>query len=532
MWKRNLLLCAVVLMGVALYCGWVFPPILPARGTDFNADAFEADGFRGTIRNVNASIRDGWTDLQPAPPAEDLVIARRIALALTGRIPSVQDIRLFEARKDPHRLDWWVDTLLSDRRSADYLAERWARAFVGNEDGPFLIFRRRKFVAWLSEQFQQNRPFDEIVRELIASQGLWTDKPATNFLTVTAMQEKKNQPNPERLAGRVARAVLGVRIDCAQCHNHPFEKWKQGDFQGLAAFFGQTYQGFSGIYDADREYTLEDRKTGAIDTIAPVVPFQAELLPADGTRREKLAAWATHPDNRYFPRSTVNRFWALMYGRPLADPVDNIDDKAHDALEILARDFAAHGFDVRRLIRLIASTESFRLDSAADHDITDLHESRWAAFPLTRLRPEQMAGSVLQSSSLSTLDSDSPLLIKFITAVSQNDFVKRYGDTGEDEFTGRGGTIPQRLLLMNGELVYEKTKDGLFTAATRIGQQASTDKSAVEAAYLATLTRRPTDAEAAHFEARLQGTKGDERSRRMEDLFWALINSTEFAWNH
>lgn len=532
MWKRNLLLCGVVLAGIALYGAWVFPPILPARGKDFNAADFEAPDFLAAIHETNASIREGWKDLQPAPPASDLAIARRISLALTGRIPSVQEVRLFEAKEEPHRLDWWVDTLLVDRRSADYLAERLARAFVGHEDGPFLIFRRRRFVAWLSDNLMKNRPYDEVVRELIASEGLWTDKPATNFVTVTAMQEKQNQPNPERLAGRVARSVLGVRIDCAQCHDHPFDKWKQGDFQGIAAYFGQAHQGFSGIYDGEGEYTLENRKSGDVETIAPRVPFQPELLPADGPRRQQLAAWATHPENRQFSRAAVNRVWALMFGRPLTEQVDNIDETAPAALDILARDFAAHGFDVRRLIRLIAATEAFRLDSAADHDITESHESAWAAFPLTRLRPEQVAGSVLQSSSLSTIDSDSPVLIKLITAVSQNDFVKRYGDTGEDEFTGRGGTIPQRLLLMNGELVFEKTKDGLFTAATRIGQQASTDRSAVEAAYLATLTRRPTDKEAEHFETRLAGSKSNERSRRMEDIFWALINSTEFAWNH
>lgn len=532
MWKRNLLLCGVVLAVITLYGAWVFPPILPARGKDFNAADFEAADFVTTVKAVNASIRDGWKNLDPASPADDLAIARRISLALTGRIPSVQEIRLFEAREDAHRLDWWVDTVLADRRSADYLAERLARAFVGNEDGPFLIFRRRRFVSWLSDNLMKNRPYDELVRELISSEGLWTDKPATNFLTVTAMGEKQNQPNPERLAGRVARSVLGVRIDCAQCHDHPFDKWKQGDFQGLAAWFGQAHQGFSGVYDGGGEYTLENRKSGAVETIAPVVPFQKELLPAEGSRRQQLAAWATHPENKHFSRAAVNRMWALMFGRPLTEQIDNIDDSAPAVIDILAADFAKHGFDVRRLVRLISATEGFRLDSAADHDITESHESRWAAFPLTRLRPEQVAGSVLQASSLSTIDSDSPLLIKLITAVSQNEFVKRYGDTGEDEFTGRGGTIPQALLRMNGDLVYEKTKDGLFTAATRIGQQASTDKTAVEAAYLATLTRRPTAAEAEHFEARLAGTKSNERSRRMEDIFWALINSTEFAWNH
>ena len=137
-------------------------------------------------------------------------------------------------------MPWWLDHILQDRRFADYFAERLARTFVGTEDGPFILYRRRRFVTWLEEQLAHNRPYDQLVRELIAGTGLWTDKPATNFLSVTCQPDHQNQPDPVRLAGRVTRAFLGLRLDCAQCHNHPFADWKQADFQGLSAFFGQT----------------------------------------------------------------------------------------------------------------------------------------------------------------------------------------------------------------------------------------------------------------------------------------------------
>ena len=139
---------------------------------------------------------------------------------------------------------------------------------------------------------------------------------------------------------------------------------------------------------------------------------------------------------------------------------------------------------------------------------------------------------MLQSASLTTLNSESPLVVRLATVIGENEFMQRYGDTGEDEFSGRGGTIPQRLLLMNGGLVHEKTKDALFNAATRIGWLAPDDATAVRTAYLVVLTRLPTPAEAQHFEGRLGGAQGNERARRLEDLFWALLNSTEFAWNH
>ena len=167
----------------------------------------------------------------------ELAVMRRLSLSLCGTIPSLEEIRRFEYRPPDRRIDAWLDDLLRDRRCGDYLAERFARVFVGTEDGPFLKFRRRRFVAWLSDAILANRRYDANVRDLIADEGLWTDHPATNFLTVTT-DEKTERPTPDRLSARVARAFLGVRLDCAQCHDHPFQPWKQEHFRGLAAFFG------------------------------------------------------------------------------------------------------------------------------------------------------------------------------------------------------------------------------------------------------------------------------------------------------
>jgi hypothetical protein len=379
-----------------------------------------------------------------------------------------------------------------------------------------------------------NRPYDELVRELLTSDGLWTDKPATNFITVTIQADKNQGPDAERLAARVARAFLGVRLDCAQCHNHPFQSWKQQDFQGLAAFFGQVEQGFTGIHDSNGELRLENRKTLEKETIPPRVPFYPELLPSEGTRRGQLAQWTTDARNTYFARATVNRIWALLFGRPMVEPVDDLTvaEEIPAALQLLAYDFTAHHHDLRRLVKLIVALQVFQLDSAAEHELTDAHEKAGAAFPMSRLRPEQVAYSLQQIGSVRTLNQDTHILWRFLRATSENEFVKRYGDTGEDEFDGRGGTIPQRLLLMNGSLSKEKTKAELLTASGQIGMMAPHDHTAVENAYLGVLTRRPTSEEAAHFEARLSGSMGLPRQELMEDLYWILLNSSEFSWNH
>lgn len=534
MWARHLLFVGLVLAGGVALVAALFPRSPQDQARQY-APPELPDDFAPAVARVDEAFQALWKehDLTPAPPAPELAVARRLALGLMGTIPSLQEVRAFEAQPGD-RLAGWLEQVLQDPRFDDYFAERLARAYVGTEDGPFIVYRRRRFVTWLSEQLAKHRPYDEIVRDLIADRGLWTDHPAVNFVSVTIEQANDNQPNPERLASRVARAFLGTRLDCAQCHNHPFERWKQHDFQGIAAYFGQVKSGFTGIHDEGGDYRMEDKKTGEKVVVEPAVPFAPELLPEEGTRRQRLAAWLTHPRNVAFARATVNRVWAILCGRPLVEPVDDITTQGDvpRPLDLMAEDFVSHGFDLRRLIRLIAHSQAFRRDSAADHEITEGHEKAWAAFPLTRLRPEQVAGAVLQSSQVETINRESHALVRLARLGGVSDFVKRYGDTGEDEFTDRGCTIPQVLLVMNGEMVKERTKESPVNAATRIGWQAQDDASAVETAFLSTLTRRPSPEEQAHFEGRLRGTRTTERSSRMEDLFWALLNSTEFKWNH
>jgi hypothetical protein len=531
---RDLLFLGVVLGGTGITAaGLLRPsgstpaqPLKPAKVAPALAEVVDA---------VNASFRRHWAEqkLLPASRTNDLALMRRLALTLCGFVPSLEEIRRFEAKPKDGRIEAWLDELLNDRRCGDYLAERFARAYVGTEDGPFLLFRRRRFIAWLSDAILDNRPYNAIVRELIADQGLWTDQPATNFVTVT-FDPDAGRPTPDRIAARVARAFLGARIDCAQCHDHPFQPWKQADFRGLAAFFGGVRSNLRGIYDGENDYKPPDHKTKEPVKVEPRVPFCPELLPSAGSPRDQLAAWVVDGRNPNFSRATVNRVWALLFGRPLAEPIDDLKAAGdlHPALDRLADDFAAHGFNLRRLIRTIASTEVFRLDSAVAETPSDEQEEAWAVFPMTRLRPEQVAGGLFQCASLTTLGPQSHWFIRTITYTGRNDFVRRYGDTGEDEFDARGGTIPQRLLLMNGEIVRAKIKNDFFTAATRIADLAPDDHKAIETAFLAVLTRRPTTDEEAHFVARLSGATKKDRKDRLTDLYWSLINTTEFSWNH
>jgi hypothetical protein len=528
--------------------------------------------IRNAVVAVDRFFEQNWQQagVTPAPRADDLQILRRLTLALCGTIPSLEEIREFESDSGSERLDRWTVRLMADNRFADYFAERLARSYVGTDNGQVVIYRRDRFVDWLRQQLAQNTPYDEMARRIISETGLWTDHPATNYIT-SAMADGELDRN--KLAGRTARAFLGQRIDCAQCHDHPFAQWKQGQFQGLAALFGQAHSSLVGVEDkAKLVFEVEDRKTLKKHVVEPAVPFHPEWLPATGSLRERLATWITHPQNHRFERATVNRIWGLLYARPIHHPVDDLPDPPadghQDVLDLVGVDFRAHGCDLRHMIRVIVASRPFQLDSARDETATttkkvtaapsgkpenkksqwaDNQDSAensagegddWSIFPLTRLRPEQLIGAILQSTSLRTIDQNSHLLLRAKRYFQENEFVKQYGDMGDNELEERSGTIAQALLRMNGKLAAEALKADPLSSVGRIAGFAGTNQTCLETCYLVALSRRPTKEESDYFVRQLACAEKDKDKEKdayahaVEDVFWSLYNSPEFSWNH
>ncbi|MDZ4684383.1 MAG: DUF1549 domain-containing protein [Planctomycetaceae bacterium] len=527
------------LMIVALVAAAARSPVHPVPPAP---QAEELTAARSVVADVNQLFLQRWTEagVSPAERADELTILRRLSLALHGTIPSLEEVRRFEADAQSDRIERWTIQLLNDRRFADYFAARLARGFIGAEQGQFILFRRDRFTTWLSEQLQADRPLDEVVRLMIAEQGLWTGEPATNYITQAA---NDGAIDANKLAGRTVRAFLGQRIDCAQCHNHPFAHWKQGEFEGLAACFGQTKITATGIDDYAADiFEVEDLMTQEKRTVAPVVPFGAEWWPTDGTLRQRLAAWITHPDNRRFERAIANRAWAMMFGKPWHAPVDDLpdpgdkSDRERDLLDLLGGEFRANDCNLKRLLFTIATSRPFQL--ASQHpaydtgEQLDAVESEYAVFPLVRLRPEQMIGAMAQASSIKTIDQNSHLFTRFLRFIRENDFVRDYGDLGEHELEDHPGTIPQALLRLNGRFAREVADGNPFNASGRIAGMAPTDADAIDISYLCCLARHPTAEERDFFLQEMTGPNGRERSPVVEDLYWTLFNSPEFCWNH
>ena len=489
-----------------------------------------------------ASIQE--RGLQSAEVADWMTVCRRLSLALVGNGMSLEEIRRLEQLPQPQREAAHLESLLEDPRFHHYWAERWARFLVGTEGGQFVVYRRRRFRIWLSEVFAANERYDRMVRELITAEGLWTDKPQVNFLTAT-FDSNDGNADPVRLAARTSRAFLGLRIDCLQCHNDflgnvnlgDVEDPREGmqtDFHQLAAFFTSAKtNGLQGIRSGEVDYEYKYLDQEEATKVEATVPYLRELLPPDGDPRERLATWVTHPGNHQAARAAVSHVWSLMFGQPMGETVDNLplDEPTHPMLNALADDFVENGFDLRRLIRMIATSSAFRVDSRADFEITPAHEEVYATFPLVRLRPEQVAGSVIQAARIKKTDRDSSLFLQLQTLTGSNDFVKQYGDMGADEFNAGSVTITQRLLMMNGNMLSELVNSNpILNTSAHVGMFARDERHLVQTIYLCTLNRYPTERETSHFVARL--LEAEDQSEAIEDLVWVLLNSSELAWNH
>lgn len=578
---------------VALAVGWLTlwaMHVPPPRG-EHPQSATDLDDLRHQVAELNAALDRLWSEepqhvgdtpddtlppVTPAAPVDELTVLRRLSLALHGTIPSLEELRRFEADERPDRLERWTAAMLADPRFDDYFAERLARSFVGVEQGQFLIFRRDRFTSWLARQLRERRPYDEIVREMIAARGVWTGEGQVNFLTGAYANDEFD---PNKLAARTARAFLGQRIDCAQCHDHPFDHWKQADFEGLAAYFGQLGLSLAGVVDRrERSFRVMEGEDGPGRGVEPRVPFAEEWLPNGGSPREQLAAWITHPENRRFDRAIANRIWGLMFGRPFAasiriqragatpeeiewvwtdravDDLPNPDDPRFGAqleiLDLLGRDFRQNNYDLRRLVQVIAASNAFRLDSRhpeletvalpelspAERDAHELRaqhlEARWAVFPLVRLRPEQVIGSMLQANHVRTIDQNSHLFVRAVRFFRERDFVNEFGDPGVDELEDRTGTIQQALLRMNGDFARELSEERPFAAPGQIGRYSRAPEQLLENLFLSCLTRRPTPDEQACFLPQLRSEPGRESDGVIQDLYWAVFNAPEFSWNH
>lgn len=497
------------------------------------------------VGQIDLTLEELWRahQVEPAPPADDEELLRRVFLDLCGRTPSVHEIRSYLADKSPDRYARLVDRLLHHRDHASHLATVW-RTFLIPEGVDLTAFGGvDAFDRWLAERFGKNESYDSVVRSLLLAEGRLSRSGPLLFYSAAKL-------DPDLLAARSARVFLGMRLECAQCHNHPFEPWTQEDFWSFAAFFAQISRPQGDLKAVSTVMQVRDVDHGEVKlpkTESIIAPkFLNEDLehqshkdkPAAETlsRREQLARWLTAAENPYFTRATANRVWAIMFGKGIVDPVDDFgirhQPKSQPLLDLLAGHFASTKFDLRELFRTIALSRAYRLSSGAAS--ADPNRSEWfAQMNVKTLSAEQVYDCMAVATMLDTVATDNPAFN-----------LARAGNPERDQFlqqfrtpTGRSteylGGIPQALTLMNGTLIDNATglaKSGLLKS---LDAPFFTNRQRVEVLYLAVLSRHPRPAEWQFLEAYVNDTTSPDQLREnLSDILWALLNSAEFTMNH
>ncbi|MFV0443915.1 MAG: DUF1549 domain-containing protein [Planctomycetaceae bacterium] len=469
---------------------------------------------------------------------DDATYCRRVSLDLMGRIPSVGEVRTFLEDPDPRKRERLVDRLLDDpdqshltsELHAEHMARLWRRTLV--PPGTTGANMAALIEPWLKQQFRDNRPFDDLVRQLLTARGEDSVPEAIIFQALGG--------TPETEATEICRVFLGVRIGCAQCHDHPFADWKQRDFWGVAAYFsGTTARSTRQLASGGQTVPAglsDDGATGQIsmDGIAyPAKPLWTDepITLADNQKpRDQLADWLTSADNPAFSANAVNRVWQLLLGRGLVPSVDDLDQAtpAERALIVddLGEQFAAAGFDLKWLIAGICKSKVYQCSAhlLPGDRVTFVYGRR----PLKTLTPEQTFDSLEQALHL-PVSSTSELAARHNGEMSQ--IVRRLDEslsTSPEEYSAG---VPQVLLLMNGDLLANATDlDKSRTLRGVVESPFLGTNEKLDALYLAALTRLPQTAERAALLNHLQG-QPDEKSRRIAygDIFWALLNSPEFV---
>jgi hypothetical protein len=526
-------------------------PTPPASKTDNVRDA------QMLTEKIDQLIARRWneTGTEAAPLADDAEFVRRVYLDLAGRIPSVEETRTFLRDQRSDKRARLIEQLLGSSRYVAHFTNVWRMLLLPEAGNNFQVrLQQGSFETWIKQKLVKNAGYDEIARDVVTMKidgkggelAIFGGNDPTPLAYYAAKEFK-----PENLAASTARVFLGVSVECAQCHNHPFAEWKREQFWGYAAFFaGIKSKRTMDLLLPERE--IGDKRELMIPGTERVV--QARFL--DGkepvwksktTSRGTLADWMTSPANPYFSRAAVNRMWAYYFGTGLIDPVDEMvgsDKKAShpELLDLLAQEFAAHRFDIKFLMRAITNSRAYQLTSAATHPSQN-DRTLFARMPLRGLTAEQIFDSVALATGYRDSGGGDDLLSALLGGKrsARTEFLNRFGNQAE-RATDSQTSILQALSLMNGKVIANATSlEKSETLAAIVDAPFADTAECIDTLYLATLSRKP-DARERERAVKFM-VKALERSKRpaddkrmsgeaMADVFWALLNSPEFIVNH
>lgn len=502
------------------------------------AELASLNGFqpRGRIDELAAAK---WKKLgiEPSPACDDDTFLRRVTIDLSGRLPTVDEARAFLADPAGDRREKLVDRLLETSDHAAYFANKWGSilrnsSLAGSEKAAYA------FHGWLQQMIAENRPYDEFVRGIVAASGEWQDSPAINWY----WQSRDDQLH--QVTSDTAQVFLGLRLQCAKCHHHPYERWGQDDYFGLAGFFtrvGRKSFGEPPPYFSSPSPTMEAlNPTTGKPAVPKYLDGELAVFSPEDDPRHGLVDWMARPENPFFAKALVNRLWGHFLGRGLVDQIDDLREtnppSNPELLDDLAKDFVEHHFDVRRVIRRIVNSQTYQL--TADPQAGNRQDQQnFARFYARRLTAEVAHDAVNQACGTTT---------QFNNMGSQSRAIdlphERFGSYFLDAFDrpkrvsgcecerSTSATLAQVLLLSNSDEIENKLMNGEGRVQRLIKAETPTP-AAVEELYLAAFSRFPTETERTQA-IEYVDRKSPNRDSGLQDLLWALVNSREFLFNH
>ncbi len=483
--------------------------------------------------------------LPPSAPCDDATFLRRVSIDIAGRLPSLEETRAFLADAEPAKRDKLIDTLLASSEYADYFANKWS-ALLRNKRNEAKDARGTfTFHAWIRDSLLTNKPYDQFVREIVAASGDIADNPPVAWY--------KQVKEPQQQLEDAAQLFLGMRLQCAQCHHHPFEKWSQHDYYSFAAFFSDVgRKGTDTIFPRRGVATAVDKKTKQPVKPAGLGSPVLEIAPDDDPRLA-LADWMTHTDNPFFARALVNRYWKHFFNRGLVEPEDDMREtnpaSNPDLLDALAHRFAESHYDMKALIRDIVQSRSYQL-TAMPNDFNKSDRQNFSRYYPKRLTAEVLFDAVNQLTGSQSAFPGMPVGTRAV-ALPDNSFnAGSYFLTvfGRPESSSacecertQEASLAQCLHLLNSKDIQDKLAAPTGRPALLAADNKRSDNDKLRDLYAVAYARDPAPDEidfCKQYIAKKSAQEPDAAKKpaavrqAYEDLVWALVSSKEFLFNH
>jgi hypothetical protein len=471
--------------------------------------------------------------ITPSPVCNDEIFLRRASIDITGTLPTADEVRKFTADPDAQKRAKKIDELLGRKEFVDIWALKWSELLqvrTDNVNGSYKAVL--SYYNWLRDQFERNVPINEVARQLISANGSNFENPAANYYQL--------EQDPLKLAEDTAQAFFGIRIQCAQCHNHPFDRWTMEDYRGFVGFFTQVGRK---VGEDPRERIIFNSGAGESkhpvgDRVIPPKFLGGEQPETKGKdRRQLLADWIASPDNTYFPRHIANLVWAQYIGVGIVEPVDDvrISNPASnpELLDALSKKIVEYNYDLRRIVRDICNSRAYQT-ATRPNDTNQLDDRNFAKGTIRRMRAEVMLDTISQVTETKDKYKGLPAgarAVEIADGKTTSYFLTTFGRRDREVVCSReevGPTLSQALHLINGATVEDKITQG--GVIKKLMTMNLTPREIASELYLRTFSRTPTEPELIKLEPYWGIT--EEQPKAYHDIFWALLNAKEFIFNH